>query len=797
MFTHRHHPNPSSEEEGLFVSVIPPADLSEAEAANELMRLARQIAKHNKLYHTEDSPEISDADYDALVRRNNELEEAFPHLVRDDSPNRMIGAAVAASPLSKVKHEQRMMSLDNGFSDEDIAEWLARVRRFLNLPEDAPVAVTAEDKIDGLSCSLRYEKGELVLAATRGDGQVGEDVTANVRMISDIPQSLRSSRAQSRDGDAGTGVSNSLDTNGTSPPVPDLFEIRGEVYVAKADFAGLNERLMDEGRADAEAKGVEFDPDKIRQFANPRNAAAGSLRQKDANITAKRPLKFWAHGWGVHSELPGETALDVMKAIESWGVPVSPLVQRFETLDEMLAHYRHIEAERADMPYDIDGVVYKVDRLDWQQRLGFVAKSPRWAIAHKFPAEQAQTTLESIDIQVGRTGKLTPVGRLKPVTVGGVVVSNVTLHNRDEIGRLGVRPGDRVVIQRAGDVIPQVVENLTRDEEREPWHFPDHCPECGSEAVAEEGEVDVRCTGGLICPAQRFQRLAHFVSRGALDIDGLGEKSIAEFIEAGWLESPADIFRLHEHRAEILAREGWQEKSVDNLLAAVEKKRQPDAARLLFGLGIRHIGTVTARDLLKNFRTLEKVQEIADLAIQSEQYRSSRAQSRDGAAEEGVSTSLDTNGEGGEGVSTSLDTNGSEREKNEAGDAAWAEIISIDGVGPTVAQALADFFHEPHNRAVWEDLLGEVSPPDYIVETRESAVSGKTIVFTGKLETMSRDEAKTQAEALGAKASGSVSAKTDLVVAGPGAGSKAKKAAELGIEVIDEAAWAEIVKAAG
>ncbi|NCQ47350.1 MAG: NAD-dependent DNA ligase LigA, partial [Sphingomonadales bacterium] len=495
--------------------------------------------------------------------------------------------------------------------------------------------------------------------------------------------------------------------------------------------------------------------------------------------------------------LPGETALDVMKAIESWGVPVSPLVQRFETLDEMLAHYRHIEAERADMPYDIDGVVYKVDRLDWQQRLGFVAKSPRWAIAHKFPAEQAQTTLESIDIQVGRTGKLTPVGRLKPVTVGGVVVSNVTLHNRDEIGRLGVRPGDRVVIQRAGDVIPQVVENLTRDEEREPWHFPDHCPECGSEAVAEEGEVDVRCTGGLICPAQRFQRLAHFVSRGALDIDGLGEKSIAEFIEAGWLESPADIFRLHEHRAEILAREGWQEKSVDNLLAAVEKKRQPDAARLLFGLGIRHIGTVTARDLLKNFRTLEKVQEIADLAIQSEQYRSSRAQSRDGAAEEGVSTSLDTNGEGGEGVSTSLDTNGSEREKNEAGDAAWAEIISIDGVGPTVAQALADFFHEPHNRAVWEDLLGEVSPPDYIVETRESAVSGKTIVFTGKLETMSRDEAKTQAEALGAKASGSVSAKTDLVVAGPGAGSKAKKAAELGIEVIDEAAWAEIVKAAG
>ncbi|MEQ8743770.1 NAD-dependent DNA ligase LigA [Parasphingorhabdus sp.] len=773
---------------------MPPADLSEAEAANELMRLARTIAKHNKLYHAEDTPEISDADYDALVRRNNELEEAFPHLVRDDSPNRLVGAAVAASPLSKVKHEQRMMSLDNGFSDEDIAEWLARVRRFLNLDEGAPVAVTAEDKIDGLSCSLRYEKGELVLAATRGDGQVGEDVTANVRMIADIPTTLcpREGGDPSPDGAAGART-------GDGPPpsrghaIPDLFEIRGEVYMAKADFAGLNERLMDEGRADAAAKGVEFDPEKIRQFANPRNAAAGSLRQKDASITAKRTLKFWAHGWGVHSDLPGETALDVMKAIESWGVPVSPLVKRFQTLDDMLAHYRHIEVERADMPYDIDGVVYKVDRLDWQQRLGFVAKAPRWAIAHKFPAEQAQTTLESIDIQVGRTGKLTPVGRLKPVTVGGVVVSNVTLHNRDEVERLGVRPGDRVVIQRAGDVIPQVVDNLTRDEKREPYYFPDHCPECGSEAVAEEGEVDVRCTGGLICPAQRFQRLAHFVSRVALDIDGLGEKSIAEFIAAGWLESPADIFRLHQHRDAILAREGWQDKSVDNLLAAVEKKRQPDAARLLFGLGIRHIGTVTTKDLLKNFVTLPRLREIAEIAQESEIYRSSRAQSREGGDAQGVSTSLDTNGGDAEQrVSTSLDTNGTE-----AGDAAWAEIISIDGVGPTVAQALADFFHEPHNCAVWDDLLGEVSPPDYIVETRDSAVAGKTVVFTGKLETMSRDEAKAQAEALGAKASGSVSAKTDLVVAGPGAGSKAKKAAELGIEVIDEAAWAEIVAAAG
>ncbi|WP_229956808.1 NAD-dependent DNA ligase LigA [Parasphingorhabdus litoris] len=686
------------------------------------MRLAKVIAKHNKLYHAEDTPEISDADYDALVRRNNELEEAFPHLVREDSPNKLVGAAVAASPLSKVAHEQRMMSLDNGFSDEDIAEWLARVRRFLNLPESEPVAVTAEDKIDGLSCSLRYEKGKLVLAATRGDGQIGEDVTANVRMIADIPQALA--------GEA-----------------PDVFEIRGEVYMAKSDFDGLNTRLMDEGKADAAAKNVDFDPEKIRQFANPRNAAAGSLRQKDANIIAKRPLKFWAHGWGVASALPGETAFDVMAAIAEWGLPLSPLVKRFETLDQMLDHYRHIETERADLPYDIDGVVYKVDRLDWQQRLGFVAKAPRWALAHKFPAEQAQTTLESIDIQVGRTGKLTPVGRLKPVTVGGVVVSNVTLHNREEIERLGVRPGDRVLVQRAGDVIPQVAENLTRDEELEPYMFPDHCPECNSEAVAEEGEVDVRCTGGLICPAQRFQRLVHFVSRAALDIDGLGEKSIAEFIDAGFVESPADIFRLHQHRDAILARDGWQEKSVDNLLAAVEKKRSADAARLLFGLGIRHIGAVTARDLMKNFTTLPKLAEIGMAAREDEAVRE--------------------------------------------------EITAIDGVGPTVAQALADFFHEPHNRTVWEDLLGEVTPPDYIVETRDSAVAGKTVVFTGKLETMSRDEAKAQAEALGAKASGSVSAKTDLLVAGPGAGSKMKKAAELGIEVIDEAGWAEIVKAAG
>jgi DNA ligase (NAD+) len=676
---------------------------SEADAANELMRLAKQIAYHNRRYHAEDAPEISDADYDALVRRNSELEAAFPHLVRADSPNSLVGAVVEGSPLAKVSHAKRMMSLDNAFSVEDVEDFIARVRRFLNLVADAPVALTAEDKIDGLSCSLRYENGMLMQAATRGDGSVGEDVTANVRTISDIPQTL----------------------SGTASAV---FEIRGEIYMAKADFVALNAQQ-------------EANDGKI--FANPRNAAAGSLRQKDANVTASRPLRFLAHGWGEVSALPADTQSGVMTAIAGWGVPVSPMLMRLDSTEAVLGHYRQIEAQRADLPYDIDGVVYKVDRLDWQERLGFVAKAPRWAIAHKFPAEQAETTLEAIDIQVGRTGKLTPVGRLKPVTVGGVVVSNVTLHNRDEIARLGVRPGDRVKVQRAGDVIPQIVENLSREEARDSYAFPDHCPECGSEAVAEEGEVDVRCTGGLICPAQRVERLRHFVSRAALDIEGLGEKTIQEFFAAGWLESPADIFRLKNRRADILAREGWQDKSVDNLLAAIEAKRAPDAARLLFALGIRHVGAVTARDLMKNFVTLPRLRAIA-------------------TAEEGE-----------------------------------AELTQIDGVGPVVAEALRDFFHEPHNAAVWDDLLSEVAPPDYIVAVKASSVSGKTVVFTGALETMSRDEAKAQAEALGAKAAGSVSAKTDLVVAGPGAGSKLKKATELGIEVIDEAAWAAIVAGAG
>ncbi len=682
-----------------------PATLSEAEAANELMRLARQIARHDRLYHAEDSPEISDAEYDALVRRNAELEAAFPHLVRPDSPSRKVGHQVAASPLGKVTHEVRMMSLDNAFSREEVAEWLARMRRFLNLPEAEPLAITAEDKIDGLSCSLRYENGVLVRAATRGDGQVGEDVTANVAHISDIPQKLPEG-------------------------VPAIFEVRGEVYMEKQAFTALNAAQHESGG---------------KIFANPRNAAAGSLRQKDASVTARRPLRFWAHGWGAASAVPGATQGEVVERLREWGFPVSPLFTRIEGgVDDLIAHFDAIGAARPSLPYDIDGVVYKLDRLDWQERLGFVAKAPRWALAHKFPAERAETVVQGIDIQVGRTGKLTPVGRLAPVLVGGVTVTNVTLHNRDEIARLGLRVGDRVVIQRAGDVIPQVVENLTREEERPAFAFPDHCPECGSEAVAEEGEVDVRCTGGLVCPAQRTQRLEHFVSRRALDIEGLGEKTIAQFFALGWLESPADIFRLRKRRADILALEGWQEKSVDNLLAAIEAKRAPDAARLLFALGIRHIGEVTARDLMKHFHELPVLRATAERA--------------------------------------------------RAGDLeAAGELTAIDGIGPSVVEALGDFFHEPHNVAVWEDLLSEVTPPRYEVTTLASRVAGKTVVFTGKLETMSRDEAKAQAERLGAKAAGSVSAKTDLVVAGPGAGSKLKQAAALGIEVTDEAGWAAIV----
>jgi DNA ligase (NAD+) len=710
--------------------------VTETEAAERLAFLAAEIARHNRLYHSDDAPEISDAEYDALVRENAALEAEFPHLVRADSPSRLVGAAPAAH-LAKVPHAKAMLSLDNAFSEEDVREFVGRVRRFLNLSEEEPIAMTAEPKIDGLSCSLRYERGRLVLAATRGDGSVGEDVTANVRTIGEIPQVLRPSPSGE-----GTGVGHvtsrtptdrphpnpSPEGEGLTSDIPNIFEIRGEVYMSKADFAALNERLAGE-----------------RVFANPRNAAAGSLRQKDPSVTASRPLRFLAHGWGEASKLPADTQFGVIEAIRSWGLPVTDLLVRVETVEEALAHYRKIEAMRADLPFDIDGVVYKVDRLDWQARLGQVAKAPRWAIAHKFPAERAQTTLLAIDIQVGRTGKLTPVARLEPVTVGGVVVTNATLHNADEIARLGVRPGDRVTLQRAGDVIPQILENLTPDEERPGYVFPDRCPECGSDAVREEGEVDIRCTGGLICPAQRVERLRHFVSRGAMDIEGLGGKQIEDFFRDGLIHSPADIFRLTEEQ--LVARKKDGRVWAGNLLRAIADKRAPDPVRFLFGIGIRHVGTVTARDLMRHFGTVEELARVSSAAA----------------------------------------TDPAEFER----------LTHVEGVGPVVAQSLVDFFAEEHNRQAWDDLLSVVSPRPFEVQERASEVTGKTVVFTGTLETMSRDEAKAQALSLGAKVAGSVSAKTDLVVAGPGAGSKLKKAEELGIRVIDEAGWAEIVAAAG
>lgn len=699
--------------------------ITDEAAAAELETLAREIAHHNRRYHADDAPEISDSDYDALVRRNQQIEAAFPHLIRSDSPSTQVGAAVAASPLSKVQHARPMLSLENAFGEAEVIDFVIRIRRFLKLGTDERVAFTAEPKIDGLSCSLRYEKGRLVMAATRGDGQTGEDVTANVAHIADIPQRLT--------GDA-----------------PDIFEVRGEVYMSKADFADLNARQAANGG---------------KIFANPRNAAAGSLRQKDARVTAARPLRFLAHGWGEVSALPADTQYGVMQAIAAFGLPVSELLVHCAQIEAALAHYARIERQRADLPYDIDGVVYKVDRLDWQERLGFVARAPRWALAHKFPAEKAQTTLQGIDIQVGRTGKLTPVARLEPVGVGGVIVSNATLHNADEIERLGVRPGDRVVLQRAGDVIPQIVENLTRDQKRPPYVFPTECPACGSAATREEGEVDYRCTGGLICPAQRIERLRHFASRHALDIEGLGATHIEAFVADGLIAEPADIFRIT--REDLLKRERWAEVSADNLVAAIAAKRDAPLDRFLFGLGIRHVGEVTARDLARRYTSW------ANLTARIDEARAIRSTLEPTPAEP-------------------------DRKFAQRRDKAVVEAIDTPGIGPEVANALLDFFDEPHNQEALAHLAeAGVTPSDVIHETRESPVSGKTVVFTGTLETMSRDEAKAQAEGLGAKVSGSVSAKTDLLVAGPGAGSKLKKAESLGIEVIDEAEWGRIVASAG
>ncbi|VVT26255.1 DNA ligase [Sphingomonas aurantiaca] len=727
---------------------MPDLPATETEAATELEALAAQIAYHNARYHTDDAPEISDAEYDALVRRNAAIETAFPAAVRADSPSRTVGAAPAGH-LAKVAHAKAMMSLDNAFADEEVEEFVARVRRFLKLADDAPVALTAEPKIDGLSCSLRYEDGRLVQALTRGDGQVGEDVTANVRTIADIPQTLFP-----REG-GGPDWAPAFAGEHERESIPAVFEVRGEVYMAKDDFAALNARLL----AEAEETGKD-----ARQFANPRNAAAGSLRQKDASVTASRTLRFLAHGWGEASVVPGETQAEVVDTLRGWGFPIAEGFARVEGTAAALDVYRTIEAERADLPFDIDGVVYKVDRLDWQARLGQVAKAPRWAIAHKFPAERAQTLLERIDIQVGRTGAMTPVARLSPVTVGGVVVTNATLHNADEIERLGVRPGDRVLVQRAGDVIPQIVENLTPDAERAAYVFPHSCPECGSAAEREEGEVVYRCTGGLICPAQRVERLIHFASRHAFDIGGLGQTLIEAFFRDGLIESPADIFRLTEEQLAARKKDGrvWAAK----VIAAIETKRTIPLDRFLFSLGIRHVGEITARDLARRYVSAKALGSVLRHAV----FLRSQIEPVIGEPERKFVL---------------------RRDKLLVG------AIETAGIGPEVASALVGFCAEPHNRRVVFDLLREVKPADVVHETRESPVTGQILVFTGSLETLSRDEAKAQAEALGARVAASVSSKTGLVIAGPGAGSKLKKATDLGIRVITEAEWAEIVAAAG
>ncbi|ODT06363.1 MAG: DNA ligase (NAD(+)) LigA [Mesorhizobium sp. SCN 65-20] len=709
--------------------------LSEAEAAAELARLAEEIAGHDRRYHAEDAPTISDADYDALRRRNLAIEQRFPHLVREDSPSKAVGAAVSEK-FGKVTHVVPMLSLDNAFADEDVTEFVGRIRRFLRLAAHEPVAITAEPKIDGLSLSIRYENGRLVTAATRGDGQVGENVTANARTIADIPNVLH--------GD-----------------FPEVLEVRGEVYMSHADFAELNRRNDEAGK---------------QIFANPRNAAAGSLRQLDTSITASRPLRFFAYAWGEVSRMPADTQMGMVAAFGRFGFKTNPLMKSFDSVEGLLSQYRLIEADRATLGYDIDGVVYKVDRLDLQQRLGFVSRSPRWAIAHKFPAEKATTILTGIDIQVGRTGALTPVARLQPVTVGGVVVTNATLHNEDYIRGIGnsgqpirdgrdIRVGDTVIVQRAGDVIPQILDVVLekRPMGAQPYQFPTLCPACGSHAVREEGEAVRRCTGGLICPAQAVERLRHFVSRNAFDIEGLGEKQIEFFFQsrdpALHVGSPADIFTLKPRQEASLTKleniEGFGATSARKLFAAIDDRRKVEFSRFLFALGIRHIGETNAKRLARHYISFEAFQQ-AGVAAQMPEG------------------------------------------KGDKGNAAWQELTAINGIGGTVAEAVVEFFAEEHNRQVVDALLAEVTPLD---EERigdvSSPVSGKTVVFTGALEKMSRDEAKAMAEKLGAKVSGSVSKKTDLVVAGPGAGSKLKTATELGIEVITEDQWFERVGQAG
>ena len=698
----------------------PVEDLSADEASAELARLAAEISHHDRLYYQSDAPEISDADYDELRRRNEAIEARFPELARPDSPSKRIGAP-AVETFAKVRHRVPMLSLGNAFDDGEVVDFAARVRRFLSLKADDPLAVTAEPKIDGLSISIRYEKGRLVEAATRGDGAEGENVTANVRTIREIPARLE------------------------GKAVPAVAEVRGEIYMSHADFAALNAAQVGSGG---------------KVFANPRNAAAGSLRQLDPTITAARPLRFFAYAWGEMSEMPAETQMGMVAAFAGWGLPVNPLMRLCDDADGMLAFYREIGERRAALGYDIDGVVYKVNRLDLQDRLGFVSRSPRWAIAHKFPAEQATTLLRDIEIQVGRTGALTPVAKLEPVTVGGVVVSNATLHNEDEIARKDIRIGDTVVVQRAGDVIPQIVRVIEekRPHGTGPYAFPKLCPVCGSHAVREAdndpeaGGVVRRCTGGLICPAQAKERLKHFVSRLAFDIEGMGEEKIEAFFDEGLIRRPADIFTLEARDAAsaspLAERKGFGKKSVENLFRAIDTRRTIGLERFIFALGIRHVGETTAKDLAKAFRTIDAFRKAAE------------------AAAEG----------------------GKESE-------AYRDIDDIEGIGETVVDALVDFFSEPHNTQALDDLLAHVTVTPFERPVAvQSPVTGKTVVFTGKLERVGRSEAKAQAERLGAKVAGSVSARTDYVVAGADAGSKLANARKLGVAVLTEDEWLALIK---
>jgi DNA ligase (NAD+) len=693
---------------------IPIEALDLQRARREHARLGAEIAAHDQRYYNEDAPTVSDAEYDALRLRYAALEASFPELSTPESLTRKVGAA-PSEKFAKVRHRVPMLSLGNVFSDDEVGEFVARVRRFLGLDPDAPLAVTAEPKIDGLSCSLRFEKGELAQAATRGDGFEGEDVTANVRTIGEIPAHLFGAP-------------------------PDVLEVRGEVYMTHADFAALNARQAEAGKP---------------LFANPRNAAAGSLRQLDPSITASRPLHFFAYAWGEASVLPADTQMGMIAAFRVLGLPVNPLMTLCHSAEDLIAQYRGIESLRASLGYEIDGAVYKIDSLALQERLGFVSRAPRWAIAHKFPAEQAATVLSDIEIQVGRTGALTPVARLDPVTVGGVVVANATLHNEDEIARKDIRIGDTVRIQRAGDVIPQVLGPVLekRPKDSKPYVFPGHCPVCGSAAAREidekTGIADVvrRCTGGLVCPAQAIERLKHFASRLALDIEGLGDRQIEQFYNDGLIRTPADIFTLEARDKSSLKklkdRGGYGETSTRNLFQAIEARREPALNRFIYALGIRHVGETNARRLARHFGSFDALRTTGRAAAEGSEAR--------------------------------------------------AEINNIEGFGEVVAEAIADFFAEPHNEQALDALLAHMTPMPMEAVESSSPVAGKTIVFTGSLEHMTRDEAKAMAERLGAKVAAAVSKKTDLVVAGPGAGSKLAKAAELGVATISEADWLKLM----